>query len=434
MTALTLYSTTTAAVTLTTCNTFATTTGGSTATKDTNCGNVPSGYGQLYSQGNASAWPSLGSIGSPDGHGWFLESTSLVGQQILAGNWTPTVRMLITGTGAPTCTADMYVRAYKYNGGTYTLIGNMIKSAVTLNGTVTNYTFSATSLALTTFATGDVLYIDSWLNVSGATTVTSVNNFRISESVGPSTGQANNFSIVTPGYQAQTSPALTVYAANAASGTLSTADIIYITSGTPATTQTFTLIDNSTGYVELYPQGNPSVNGVVGSLPSSPSGHGFLWDVTTLEGNSLASGNYSGNIRLSSQQAQTFTADIYRRVWKRSSGGTYTAIVTLLLTAQSFTGTNTTYALPSTSASGMAFATGDKLYIEDLLHITVNGGGTGQQVRYNRLSTDTVALTGDATTQTVTPGYAATVATTSAGYVIGDSMLAGYIPGSGGML
>jgi hypothetical protein len=209
--------------------------------------------------------------------------------------------------------------------------------------------------------------------------------------------------------------ALTFYAASAASSTLSTADKLYVIHGVDNTnvTTSLTLIDNSTGYVELYPQGNAS-NGVVGSLPSSPSGHGFLWDVTTLEGQTIASGNWSGNIRLASQQGQSFTADIYRRIWKRSSGGSYTLIVTLLLTAQSFTGTNTTYALPSNSASSSAFATGDKCYIEEYLHITANSGTSGQQVRYNRLSTDTSGLAGDSNSQTVTPGYSATAAALSA--------------------
>jgi hypothetical protein len=208
------------------------------------------------------------------------------------------------------------------------------------------------------------------------------------------------------------STSLTVGAANAASTTLSTANQLYSVAngGTPANTQDFTLIDNSTGYVPLFSQGNPSVNGVVGSI-ANPGTHGFLWDVTTLEGQTIAAGNWSGNIRLSSQQAQAFTADIYRFAYKRSSGGTFTLIVQMLLATQVFNGTNTSYSLTSTSASSMAFSTGDKLYIEEWLHITVNTGTAGQQVRYNRLSTDTTTFTFDTNTQTVTPGYQATTVT-----------------------
>src|SRR6266487_4682425 len=159
-TALTVYGLTIAATTLSTAGTLATGTGGTNATTDTALGVTPTtGYGQLYAKGNASAWPNLGSIGSPDGHGWFLESLSLTGQQILAGNWTPTFRMKISGTGTPTITGDLYSRAYVYNSGVYTLIGSMLMSAQSITTSTANYVFSPVSLGLTNFPTSsDILY------------------------------------------------------------------------------------------------------------------------------------------------------------------------------------------------------------------------------------------------------------------------------------
>jgi len=177
-TALITYGTNVAASTLSTASKLATATGGTNATVDNSLGITPSGYGQLYSQGNASAWPNLGSIGSPDGHGWFLEAISLTGQQILAGNWTPTFRIKISGTGTPTVTADLYERAYIYNGGVYTLIGSMLLSAQSLTTTTTNYTFGATSLGLTKFGTSDSLYLDAWMNITNVSGTPITNSFR----------------------------------------------------------------------------------------------------------------------------------------------------------------------------------------------------------------------------------------------------------------
>lgn len=227
--------------------------------------------------------------------------------------------------------------------------------------------------------------------------------------------------------------ALTVFYSNAASSTLSTANQLYSASGTPTTVQTLTELDASTGYGEICSQGSATAWAALGAI-GNPTGKGFLWDVTTLEGNSFVAGNWSAAIRLNSQQGQAFQGAIFVRAWKRSSGGVYTLIVSMSLTGQSFTGSITTYSLPSTSASSVSFTTGDKLYVDAWLNVTANQGTSGQQIRLNRLSTDTTTHTGDANAEVVTPGYAATVAATGAGYVIGDTMLAGCFPGNGGML
>lgn len=202
MTALTVYSTTVASSTLSTANDFATTTGGTSATKDTKIG-TSTGWSELFAQGTTNAWSAAGSIGSPSGHGWLWDVTTLEGQQIVAGNWTPTVRLQIAGGGTPSITADIYIRAYVYNGGTYTQIGSsMTKTGQTLNSTTANYAFSATNQALQNFNTGDKLYVDAWLNVTANTGTSSANNVRVSSSSTSGQGIANNVSIVTPGYQA----------------------------------------------------------------------------------------------------------------------------------------------------------------------------------------------------------------------------------------
>src|SRR5881392_3294189 len=53
------------------------------------------GYGEIWAQGNSGAWAAAGSLGAATGHGFLLENvrTNLEGQTIVAGNWTPTVRL-----------------------------------------------------------------------------------------------------------------------------------------------------------------------------------------------------------------------------------------------------------------------------------------------------------------------------------------------------
>src|SRR5213080_1883437 len=107
LTALTVYGTTTASTTLSTANTMFSASGGATGGTNTCLVGTATGYGELYAQGNGSAWAAAGSIGAPSGHGLLWDVTTLEGQQIVAGNWTPTLRLALS-TG--TMTVDAYVR------------------------------------------------------------------------------------------------------------------------------------------------------------------------------------------------------------------------------------------------------------------------------------------------------------------------------------
>lgn len=212
--------------------------------------------------------------------------------------------------------------------------------------------------------------------------------------------------------------ALNVFYANAASTTLTTADQLYFSTGSggsPTNVATYTVFGTGLGWVELQPQGSSQTP--VGAI-GSPSGKGFLWDVTTLEGQQLVSGNYGGIIRLNASQfsggsgltqAGTLTADVVVRVYKRSSGGVYTNIVTMTLTAQSIVSAFTSYTLPSTAGSTTSFSTGDKLYTDAWANVTANANGSAAQgIRFNRLSTDTTTFVGDTQAIITTPGYQAT--------------------------
>lgn len=210
--------------------------------------------------------------------------------------------------------------------------------------------------------------------------------------------------------------ALTTFLTNAASSTLATANQLYSISGSPGTTNTYSRVGTATGYGELVAQGTTGAWAAGGSI-GAPTGKGFLFDVTTLEGNQFAAGNWNGTVRINCAQngnaapnAGTLTADIIMRAYKRTSGGVYTNIVTITFTGQTIPSGFTSFSLPTTAGSAMTFSTGDKLYVDVWLNVTANTNASAvQDVRFNRLSTDTGGTTGDNNASLVSPGYTSTI-------------------------
>lgn len=200
MTALTLNANfTDASITLSTAQKLYTDTSGVTTNSKTSLlGANVTGYGEIYSQGNAGAWAAAGSAGAVSGHGWLYDLTALEGQTIVAGNWQFIVRMSIS---LLTATADIIVRFYKRSsGGVYTLIGSITLAARAFTTASTTYTSAATALAAMAFGVGDKLYHDCWCNVTvnGNTTGSPTLNYAMS--VTTATGKLNNGEIITPGY------------------------------------------------------------------------------------------------------------------------------------------------------------------------------------------------------------------------------------------
>src|SRR6266568_4700478 len=199
VTPLTLYGSHTAAATIATANLLMTSTGaGADLTKTTLIGTA-SGYGTLRSQGNAGAWPAAGSLPAFNGFGWLWDVTTLEGNTLVGGNFTPSFRLFDT-TGLTT--VDLYFRVAKVNAGVYTQIGStFVKSGVVITAVSTIITMTAVSLPTTGFSTGDKLYIQLDANIttpngSGVTTVTVV------MSNSSTLGQANSVQLITQGYTA----------------------------------------------------------------------------------------------------------------------------------------------------------------------------------------------------------------------------------------
>src|SRR6266581_3635536 len=198
-TPLTVYGTHTAAATIATANLLMTSTGaGADLTKTTLIGTA-SGYGTLRSQGNAGAWPAAGSLPAFNGFGWLWDVTTLEGNTLVGGNFTPSFRLFDT-TGLTTI--DLYFRVAKVNAGVYTQIGStFVKSGVVITAVPTIITMTAVSLPTTCFSTGDKLYIQLDANITspngnGVTTVTVV------MSNSSTLGQANSVQLITQGYTA----------------------------------------------------------------------------------------------------------------------------------------------------------------------------------------------------------------------------------------
>lgn len=194
---------------------------------------------------------------------------------------------------------------------------------------------------------------------------------------------------------AQALTTLTAYLTSTAATTISTAN--QISSSAPASeTSQNTKIAKQTGYCELYSQGNTGSGCSAGASAPSPSGHGFLWDVTTLEAQQILAGNWTGAMKLAvSKNGVTVTA--YMRAFKYNSS-VYTQVATS--TSNSIALTTTPQALTFSAGSGALtnFNTSDKLYIDFVVNITSNTANS---------NTETISLyqNGGAAEQMVTPGY-----------------------------
>lgn len=201
-TALTLYYCRAASTTLSTAGALASTTGGTLGNNAITLGSN-TGYGELYAL-TAETFPNGGTgIGNPSGNGFLWDVATLEGQQILAGNWTVTLRLQLSGAGVTgTLTMDLYARAFRRSAaGAYTQIGStMSKTGNTITTTVGSFTFSAFSLPLATFSGGDKLYTDGWGNVTANNATGGTATIKLFSTTTAGQG-VNTAQIVTPGYQ-----------------------------------------------------------------------------------------------------------------------------------------------------------------------------------------------------------------------------------------
>jgi hypothetical protein len=198
---------------------------------------------------------------------------------------------------------------------------------------------------------------------------------------------------------------LIVYGSNVASGTLSTAGSLSTTTG-GSETHSVTTAPSSGIHHFLELCAITQTPGDFVSLPN-PTGKGWLLDTTVLEGQTIPAGNWSGVINIADELTGTWTAStITQRYWKRSSGGTYTAIGQIQLVNQAMNGggTKQQFSFPATGMSLMAFVVGDKLYIDQFIQpSTADGNWSSDRLDCWESNSASVGVVND--TVITTPGF-----------------------------
>lgn len=195
---------------------------------------------------------------------------------------------------------------------------------------------------------------------------------------------------------------LQLFCGKIAASTLATANQLFPTGTTAGNAQT-TLIGTASGYGELI-RGGASSWAALGSI-GSPSGNGYLWDVTTLEGQTIIAGNWSaaweGDISVGS-----IVADIHLRAYKYNAG-VYKPIVDCLQSAKNVTTSLGTKTSGNTAVGSVAFGVGDKLYFDAWFDITTNSTGSGAATVSTSLTNSSTQ--GNQNFYILTPGYVPTL-------------------------
>src|SRR6266516_1766340 len=221
VTALSTYATNAPSASLPNAGTLATAAGGAEVSIITAPPFTGIGYFEMLALGGSSKLYTA--LPSPTGFGWLLDSTLLEGQSLVAGTWTVVAALANPGIGIigwqsfsatyfSSALWDFYVRFFRFNlpNGNYTLIGNGSLTSQLLPAARTLFTFPSISGILSTFTTGDKLYMDLFASPHVLSTSPLICQQRLSNDAvtlyesNSATGVANDLQVTTPGYQAGT--------------------------------------------------------------------------------------------------------------------------------------------------------------------------------------------------------------------------------------
>lgn len=160
---------------------------------------------------------------------------------------------------------------------------------------------------------------------------------------------------------------------------------------------TTTLIGQSLGSGELYSQGFP-LAWPAGGIQPDPSGHGFVWDATTLELQRFSVGLWRPNLKIGISNGSVI-ADVSFRLYKLTASGTYEPIASTLAPATLIAAGNPpNVAFPAAVGAQTDFLSGDKLYLDVVVNVTQNLSGTDA-------ATFQLFMNGGFQEQILTPGY-----------------------------
>ncbi len=201
-TALTLYGLSSAATTISQAGLSTATGGGASTTTKTTLIGTATGFGEIVAQGTTNAWPALNSLPGPSGMGFLFDVTTLEQQQLLAGNWTPSIRL---NTSVGSITADLYVRFWLYYNGIFWPCSSTqgpnyaLLAGQAITTTPTTYALPATPLPQLSLLSGYKVSWGVWANILTNSTGSGAATLALTVS---STSQGvTSCQVVTPGYQ-----------------------------------------------------------------------------------------------------------------------------------------------------------------------------------------------------------------------------------------
>ncbi len=198
---------------------------------------------------------------------------------------------------------------------------------------------------------------------------------------------------------------LTIYPSNAADSLLTRASACSATTG-GGSVGIDNLLGTALGYSEFVVLGNVAAWAAASGL-GNPSGRGMIWDVTTLEQQAIAAGNWTPTVRGSIHNGNgNVTADIILRAWIfHATNFSFVSIGVMHLLAQSITSTSATYAFSATALPEADFPVGARLYCDWWFNVTANANTlSAATLRFNVSNSSSAGVN---TSQIVTPGYSA---------------------------
>lgn len=236
-------------------------------------------------------------------------------------------------------------------------------------------------------------------------------------SVLPISGYQNSaLATHTPARPAPATTALSVYATNSAATTLPNAALLAASGGSVSLASQTSLVGTATGWGEVTGRGTAAA-WAAGASAGTPTGRGFLYDATALEHSNLVAGTWTQKIRLATSVG-SLTATVLGRWYVYDAAlGTYTALGTSTLSAQSITTTFATYTLPGVALGQSYVGPQQKLYVDIWLNITTNGNANSTlTVKIGDLGGDAGPL-GGTNESVTTPGYQAVQPVVADGWV-----------------
>ena len=181
----------------TACDMAKDTTGGTETTKVTTAPASGGGgqYMEMLSQGGSGTI--YASLPAPTGHGWVY--TGIAGHTIPAGNWAAVINIADPSNGSAVPFGGLVIRFWKLHtsGLVYTSIGLISLSQPIIAPTKTQIYFPITSMPSMSFASGDDLYVDLFINPGGGWNSDAMTLYVSNSS---SSGVANDMQVMVPAY------------------------------------------------------------------------------------------------------------------------------------------------------------------------------------------------------------------------------------------